>query len=355
MLAQPPAERKNPPKRVRCFPFSVGNSIIASMPPGSFTDRLPRQPRARFREEELTWIYWALTLADRASERSAGQYQSRALDRRTAPDTPPPQPSTPEAVAKVVAQVAAHFDWKRPIGCTFPAVVQNRTVYSAANVDKFMGERERQAHMFQKATGCPVLLINDGDAAGIAEMTYGAGKGRTDVVFMLWLSAPASAPPSSPRACCCPTPTREPRAIRGKDADGGHLPGHRNEDPELGRVGRACSTNIWAIWNGSSHPTCSSSEVGSARSTSSFSRSLKTQPKMVPSPILEPGRHHREREGSKDLVMPKWSFILALFWNCRRRRLRLLWRLILRLAPIRGLSGHPGYCHRRALGPGPGS
>jgi polyphosphate glucokinase len=97
---------------------------------------------------------------------------------------PTPQPSVPKAVADVVAQVARRFAWQGPIGCTFPAVIQRGVAYSAANVDKswigFNGEE-----LFRKKTGCPVLLLNDADAAGIAEMEFGAGRGHTGVVILL--------------------------------------------------------------------------------------------------------------------------------------------------------------------------
>jgi len=95
-----------------------------------------------------------------------------------------PQPSVPEAVGDVVAQVTRHFAWRGPIGCTFPAVIQRGVAYSAANVDKswigFNGEE-----LFRKKTGCPVLLLNDADAAGIAEMEFGAGRGHTGVVILI--------------------------------------------------------------------------------------------------------------------------------------------------------------------------
>lgn len=99
---------------------------------------------------------------------------------------PTPQPSTPEAVADTVARITHHFRWTGPIGCTFPAVVSNGIVYTAANVDDaWIGVNGRQ--ILEKKTGCPVLLINDADAAGIAEMRFGAGRGRKGVVFVLTL------------------------------------------------------------------------------------------------------------------------------------------------------------------------
>jgi polyphosphate glucokinase len=99
---------------------------------------------------------------------------------------PTPQPSVPEAVGDVVAEVAKHFAWTGPIGCTFPAVVKHGVVYSAANVDKGWIGTDGQV-LFQQKTGCPVLLLNDGDAAGMAEMKFGAGKDQQGVVVVLTL------------------------------------------------------------------------------------------------------------------------------------------------------------------------
>ena len=99
---------------------------------------------------------------------------------------PTPQPSTPDAVADTVAKIVKHFRWKGPVGCTFPSVVKRGIVYSAANVDKsWIGVDGRK--ILQKKTGCPVLLINDADAAGLAEMEFGAGRGHQGVVFVITL------------------------------------------------------------------------------------------------------------------------------------------------------------------------
>lgn len=95
-----------------------------------------------------------------------------------------PQPSTPDAVAKVVGELVKHFEYSGPIGCTFPAVVQHGVTLSAANVDKSWIGADA-ATLFRKETGCDVIVMNDADAAGIAEMRHGAGKGRSGVVIML--------------------------------------------------------------------------------------------------------------------------------------------------------------------------
>jgi polyphosphate glucokinase len=95
-----------------------------------------------------------------------------------------PKPSVPEAVGGVVAKITKHFDWHGPIGCTFPAIIKEGVAYSAANVDNsWIGTNGKK--ILEEKTGCPVLLLNDADAAGIAEMTFGAGQGRNGVVIML--------------------------------------------------------------------------------------------------------------------------------------------------------------------------
>lgn len=99
---------------------------------------------------------------------------------------PTPQPSVPEAVAEVVAEIVRHFDWRGPFGCTFPAIIKHGVAYSAANVDPSWIGTNGQA-LFERKTGCPVALLNDGDAAGLAEMRYGAGRGHNGVVMILTL------------------------------------------------------------------------------------------------------------------------------------------------------------------------
>ena len=95
-----------------------------------------------------------------------------------------PQPSKPNAVAAVVAELVKHFAWNGVIGCTFPAIVRRGVTMTAANVDKsWIGAHAEE--LLAAATGNPVRLLNDADAAGVAEMTYGAGRGRGGVVMIL--------------------------------------------------------------------------------------------------------------------------------------------------------------------------
>lgn len=97
---------------------------------------------------------------------------------------PTPEQSTPENVATVVAQLARHFEWSGPIGCTFPAVVRHGVVYTAANVHQSWIGTDAET-LFREATGCQVRILNDADAAGLAEMVLGAGKDQQGVVIML--------------------------------------------------------------------------------------------------------------------------------------------------------------------------
>lgn len=106
----------------------------------------------------------------------------------TAPRTriPTPDPSTPDAVAAALQKLVKHFDLKGAFGCTFPAIIKRGVVLSAANVDPgWIGTNGQR--LFEEATGCPVVLINDADAAGLAEMRFGAGRGEKGVVLMLTL------------------------------------------------------------------------------------------------------------------------------------------------------------------------
>lgn len=88
-----------------------------------------------------------------------------------------PSPSTPEAVTDVVAEIVKHFDWNGAIGCTFPAIIKNGVAHSAANVDAAWIDTDVH-RLIQRKTGDPVIILNDADAAGLAEVTFGAGRGH---------------------------------------------------------------------------------------------------------------------------------------------------------------------------------
>ena len=96
-----------------------------------------------------------------------------------------PQPSTPDAVYEVVSRVVGEFGWTGPIGVTFPGVMKNGVAHTAANVDKSWIGTDVDAGLEAVIPGA-VHTLNDADAAGMAEMRYGAGRDRKQgVVLML--------------------------------------------------------------------------------------------------------------------------------------------------------------------------
>ncbi|WP_394216936.1 polyphosphate--glucose phosphotransferase [Brachybacterium vulturis] len=101
---------------------------------------------------------------------------------------PTPQPSTPEAVADTVAELIASFDVASdmPVGVTFPAVIKAGVAQTAANVDKSWIGTDVDA-LLTARTGHDVFVVNDADAAGIAEMKFGAGRRTSGVVQVITL------------------------------------------------------------------------------------------------------------------------------------------------------------------------
>ena len=106
------------------------------------------------------------------------------LSERIKLDTP--HPAEPAAVASVVRELVTRFAWTSPAGVTFPGVVADGVIRTAANVDKtWIGTDARE--LFGTATGLAVSVINDADAAGLAEMRFGAGAGQKGTVLLLTL------------------------------------------------------------------------------------------------------------------------------------------------------------------------
>lgn len=99
-----------------------------------------------------------------------------------------PQPATPEAVCGVIAQVAEHFDLEDdcPIGVTIPGVVTHGIVRSAANIDKSWIDFDAAA-LLERELGRPVHVVNDADAAGVAELEYGAADHNDGLVILTTL------------------------------------------------------------------------------------------------------------------------------------------------------------------------
>lgn len=97
-----------------------------------------------------------------------------------------PKQAEPQPVADVVAEIARSFKWQGPIGIGFPAPIKSGHTLMAANVsEKWVGLNADE--LFTKTTGCECTMINDADAAGLAEMKFGAGKGQPGTVILLTL------------------------------------------------------------------------------------------------------------------------------------------------------------------------
>jgi polyphosphate glucokinase len=95
-----------------------------------------------------------------------------------------PENSHPDAVASVVARIVSDLAWEGPIGCTFPGIIYHGVVKSSANMDKGWIDTDGE-ELLTRVTGRSVRLLNDADAAGIAEMQLGAGRNQAGVSIML--------------------------------------------------------------------------------------------------------------------------------------------------------------------------
>ncbi|GHG95719.1 polyphosphate--glucose phosphotransferase [Streptomyces lanatus] len=97
-----------------------------------------------------------------------------------------PHPATPDGVADGVKQVVEHYGWTGPVGLTFPGVVTGgSTIRTAANVDKSWIDTDARTLFSDRLGGHSVTVVNDADAAGVAEMHFGAGRDRKGAVILL--------------------------------------------------------------------------------------------------------------------------------------------------------------------------
>jgi polyphosphate glucokinase len=97
---------------------------------------------------------------------------------------PTPDPATPKAIAETVAEIADHFAWQGPIGCGLPAAVRQGIVCTAANIDAEWIGTDVNA-LFQHVLGTTVTVLNDADAAGLAEMRFGAGQNQFGTLMVI--------------------------------------------------------------------------------------------------------------------------------------------------------------------------
>ena len=97
---------------------------------------------------------------------------------------PTPKSRKPKPMAEVVAKIVEHFNYKGPIGCGFPTVIKKGICKTPGNLHKkWAGVNVNE--LFSEATGLPVTVVNDADAAGYASMNYGVGKGKDGLVAMI--------------------------------------------------------------------------------------------------------------------------------------------------------------------------
>jgi polyphosphate glucokinase len=108
--------------------------------------------------------------------------EGRLIGERVRIETP--QPSLPDPVYEVVATIVGSFGWTGQVGVTFPGVMKSGVAHTAANVDKSWIGTDVDTALEQLIPGA-VQTLNDADAAGLAEMRYGAGRDRAGVVLML--------------------------------------------------------------------------------------------------------------------------------------------------------------------------
>lgn len=97
---------------------------------------------------------------------------------------PTPQPATPKSIAKTVKKLVKQFDYKGPVGCSFPTVIIKGKAMTSGNIDpSWLGTQVDK--LFEKKTGLPFIVYNDADLAGMAEMQKGAAKGLKGMVIMV--------------------------------------------------------------------------------------------------------------------------------------------------------------------------
>jgi len=113
---------------------------------------------------------------------AAGQFLTDKIKYKT------PSESNPQAVLTVIKQLIADFNWgDKPIGFGFPAIVKNGIALSAANIHKEWIDFDIQGFFANNLESKHITVVNDADAAGLAELTYGAAKGKKGSVLLLTL------------------------------------------------------------------------------------------------------------------------------------------------------------------------
>ena len=141
-----------------------------------------------------------------------------------------PHPAAPDPIAAVVGELVRRFSWTGPIGITFPGVIKDGVICTAANLDpSCIGVNARE--LLGTAAGQPVTVLNDADAAGLAEMRFGAGAGQQGTVLLLTLGTGIGSALFSGGALV-PNTEFGHIEIHGKDAER-HASDHAREEHQL--------------------------------------------------------------------------------------------------------------------------
>ncbi len=95
-----------------------------------------------------------------------------------------PHPATPEAIAKTFKDLIHQHKWAGPVGCGFPAIIKKGVALSAANIDPSCIGTDFEI-LLSNTIGHPVFILNDADAAGLAEVTFGQARGKDGVIILI--------------------------------------------------------------------------------------------------------------------------------------------------------------------------
>jgi len=199
---------------------------------------------------------------------------------------PTPEKAKPEAVGDVISELVAHFSYKGIVGVGFPSVVIGGVVHTAANISENW-LKLNAAELIKKKTGCPAIMINDADAAGVAEMKFGAGREFTShgVVLMLTLGTGIGSAIFT-NGVLLPNTEFGHMKIRGKDAE------HRSSDAV-----RQIKELSWKSWAKRLQEVISAYEAllwpdliivggGVSKESKRFLPMIKTRAKIVPAELL---------------------------------------------------------------------
>ena len=196
-----------------------------------------------------------------------------------------PKPANPQAVAQVFQQIVDKFPAPpAPVGVTVPGIVRRGVVLSAANIDKSWIGEDADA-IFTEALGREVHVVNDADAAGLAEGEYGAAKGRQGLVMVITLGTGIGSAMIFDGAAGAqlrdgPPRDRRRRSPRSRAATSAR----EREGLSWERLVRAPHRPTSATSSGSSPPTCSWSAAGSASRGTSSATSSRSRPRWCPRP-----------------------------------------------------------------------